>query len=145
MRSVIDDSPRNPAFEYLRQIEALTAEIEAAMEAVGVNAMAAFAQSVSTQEELCAGLRRLAGHMGTESAQTDEGGARFRQTDSTGLSLARRIQLASQSLQAVSVTYAALLKHCGDSTRLFIGLCGTYTEHHQGSSAAGTERPKWFC
>ena len=132
------EAPRPLALEYLEHLEALRLELETATAAVGVNALATFEESVARQQGLCASLERLAGRM---VAPHEPG---VMQPCQNG-DLARRICSAAESLRTLNLHYAALLKHSGESVRLFAGLCRSYSgQFHPGLPAAGF-RGEWSC
>ncbi len=139
------DFPRQLAFQYLEQIELLADAVKTGMSAVGANALPAFEKSVARQQEICAGLCRLAGQLNLEQPAAAKDGGSLRPLSAADRSLARRIQLAGASLLQLNAEYAALLRHSGESVRLFAGLCRSYTAHFQPPVVAGQPRTAWSC
>jgi hypothetical protein len=129
------------ALAFLKQTESLTAEVKAAMEAVGSNALIQLEASVARQQEICASLCRLSGQMGTEKAKM----AGVHAAPFADVSLTHRIRIASASLLALNSQYALLLKHSGDSVRLLAGLCHSYTQHRMGLEPSGGSARAWSC
>jgi hypothetical protein len=133
----INDLPEPVALEYLQDIEALTAEIKAGMEAVGADALSSFEESISKQQELCTSLSRLTGQLSAEQ------GIDPRPAGSYDQALAARIRVAVELLLALNEQYAALLRHSGESVRLFAGLCQSYTGPFQPIDTGAAHRPGW--
>ncbi len=111
---------RSSALKYLEQLQELTDEINAGLYAVGANELSAFQSSVVKQQEICASLCRL--------TDLDQMGRRESSliAEPSDSDLDARILIAAESLQALNERYAALLKHSGESVRLFAGLCQSY-------------------
>ena len=138
---------RLPATEYLHTVEALTQEIQAGMTAVGANAINLLVASIARQQELCTGLCQLSAerklhqeHEGS-SPFTIDGGLRSPQD----YALAERIRTATSSLRSLNDRYAALLKHSGESIRLFAGLCQSYQSLQEPSLAESAIPGRWSC
>jgi hypothetical protein len=148
MNSDVVDFPKPLALEYLQHIEALTAEIKAGMEAIGSNALSTFEESVSKQQGLCMSLSQLTGQVSLkqETGQgTKQDGALPRPASAPDRALTNRIRIAAELLLDLNQQYAALLKHSGESVRLFAGLCRSYTGHFQSPAEMGANRPGWSC
>ena len=148
MNSDVVDFPKPLALEYLQHIEALAAEIKAGMEAIGSNALSTFEQSVSKQKGLCISLSQLAGQLSLrqEAGQgTRRDAALTRPASASDCALTERILVAAELLMKLNQQYAALLKHSGDSVRLFAGLCRSYTGHFQSPGEMCANRPGWSC
>jgi len=134
------------AMEYVLQLEALTAELETGMDAFGKDDIRCFEQSIVRQEVICASLVRLMGQItsGKEVAAGKPGGGR-RVESGVDRELARRMKRAAKSLQDCQRTYNALLKHAGDSSRMFDGLCRSYTGPIDQSTGMSLRRSSWSC
>jgi hypothetical protein len=128
------------AVNYAMQLEALTAEVGLAMDAFGENNLCGFEESVARQQELCANLGRLLGQMEAGKPVNAD-----RVQLGVERDLARRIRRAAESLQACQRTYVALLKHAGDSSRMFDGLCRSYNGPIDQSTGMYLRRSSWSC
>ena len=137
---------RLPALEYLNCIEALQQEMEAGIHAVGANAISLLVASVARQQELCTGLCLLTAE---RKLHSEHGGSprtiKIGLRSSEDYALAERIQVATSSLRSLNDRYAALLKHSGESIRLFAGLCQSYQGLQEPSSADSATRTGWSC
>ncbi|HEY0786908.1 MAG TPA: hypothetical protein VGD62_13655 [Acidobacteriaceae bacterium] len=134
------------ALRYLEHVEALTAEIEAAMRAVGAHALSDFERSISRQQGLCDELCRVAEPWRSAGGATVGAGpgAGARPVPGEG-SLGERIRQAAASLQQLNATYASLLRHSGDTVRVFAGLCHSYTGHYQQPGTDPRGHQAWSC
>ena len=128
MQVAVENMPEPLALIYLEHLDALSAELRLAMQAVGANALTRFEESVSRQQDLCTRMGSLAQVPSGLHGRRDPGETTELSQDSA---LTERIRQASESLQELNRRYAALLKHSGDSLRLFAGLCQSYTAHYQ--------------
>ncbi|ADW70900.1 hypothetical protein [Granulicella tundricola] len=133
IQSVVTTLSPLEAQEYLESIQALTHELDRAMEAIVSRELPAFEQSVSRQMSACVKLAELP----KRSAR------RVRDVSSEAApdaELTGRIAAASVALVALNKRYSALLKHSGDTLRMFAGLFRSYT---------GTTQPgmlsTWSC
>jgi hypothetical protein len=152
MNADVVDFPKPLALEYLQHIEALTAEIKAGMDAIGSNALSSFERSVSKQQDICTSLSQLTCQMSRLSLERETGqgirqaGALLpRPASAPDRALTNRIRIAAELLLDLNRQYAALLKHSGESVRLFAGLCRSYTGHFQSPAEIGANRPGWSC
>jgi flagellar biosynthesis/type III secretory pathway chaperone len=141
MTSEINDVPKPSALQYLQDIEALTTEIKAGMDAVGADALSAFKESVSKQQELCTRLSRLAGQLRAE--QRPENVQLPRSASLSDYALAARIRVAVELLLDLNQHYAALLRHAQESVRLLAGLRQSYTGSFLPFDTAAAQRPGW--
>jgi hypothetical protein len=149
MQTAVTQLPTNPgigplsqleAEEYLESIRALAQELDRAMEAIAVRELSTFEESLHRQRAACANLadlprrsaQRRAGHTGSNAAPVDA-------------ELAGRISAATTALLTLNSRYSALLKHSGDTMRLFAGLFRSYTGTTQQGMGMTTNLHTWSC
>ena len=126
--------------QYLEAVESLTAELKCAMAAMVTGAVADFEGSLLRQQSLTVSL------VASRSTQGYETGEDGRITALSHTSLQReRLQAAVSNLVTVTRQYSMLLKHFGQTARLFAGMFRSYGGasaidlHHRRS------RNTWSC
>ncbi len=107
---------------YLDQLTALATELEAGMHAIRLNALSGFQASVCRQLSLCEVLQTRS----TEYERQRQAKPSVSHSDSL---LRARAKDAERSLAALNERYKALLKHSGDSLKLFAGFYKSYGAH----------------
>jgi hypothetical protein len=133
------------AMEYLLQLESLTAELEAGMDAFGDDNVSGFKESIARQQQICASLVSLTRQIAVGNQVAGNPGGERRPESGVDRDLTRRIRRAAESLQACQRTYSALLKHASDSSRMFDGLCRSYTGLTDQSTGMCLRRSSWSC
>jgi len=133
------------AMEYVLQLEALAAELQLGMDAFGEDDVSGFEESIAKQQVICASLVRLMAEIKVGQEAAGEPSGERRAESGVDRDLTRRMRRAAESLQARQRTFIALLKHAGDSTRMFEGLCRSYTGPIDQSTGTSLRRTSWSC
>ena len=128
------------AQEYLEQLETLAAEIQVGIDAIEAYALPRFQESVSKQQAICTELVVLARHLQADAPKAEEPGALSRTLVHEDTFLASRIRFAAESVHMLNLEYAALLRHSGETMRLFAGLCRSYTGQFQAPAGDSVSR-----
>jgi hypothetical protein len=125
---------------YLHQLQGLVCEISVAMDAVAANALSRFQESVAKQERLCFDLVQMANAVG-------QGYPSVRDASQGNVEPAvdREIQLASEALCRVNLSYAALLQHSGRSIALLASLCRNHLGQSEEVRGSRWKRQTWSC
>jgi hypothetical protein len=131
------------ASAYLGQLEALAAELDAAIQAVATNAIGRLQESVSKQEMLCAGLAKMAGVVSAEPWTVDAGNKGLASGPKEDLE--EKIRSAKARIFNLTLRYAALLKHSGDSIALLASLCRSHTGQFQETRGPRLKHQTWSC
>jgi hypothetical protein len=140
---MIDDAvqTRNQsAATYLQHLQALAVEISAAMDAIAVNALSKFQDSVANQEMLCASLVSMANSISDGFQATEQP-----LLSSTDTSVDGKIRAASGALRELNLQYAALLRHSGRSIALLASLCRSHTGQFQEARGPRLKHQTWSC
>jgi hypothetical protein len=128
------------AEEYLESIRVLTQELDRAMEAIAVRELSTFEESLYRQRAACADLSDFPRRSAQRRAGNPDAAAAPVDTE-----LAARISAAATALLTLNKRYSALLKHSGDTMRLFAGLFRSYTGTTQQGMAMTTNLHTWSC
>ena len=134
MMSNTNPLSQQEAEQYLGHLQALSSELETAMQGVVARQLPAFDESLQRQRATCALLTDLPRRAAARRSSGD---------DEAPLDpdLASRIKEAALTLNTLNQTYSALLKHSGDTLRLFAGLCRSYS----GPVAIQPRVHTWSC
>ena len=140
MHSISGTLSQAEAQEYLETLESLARELDRAMQAIAARELPSLEDSVSRQRATCIRLAELPKRSTARRLKSPETTAAPPDAE-----LKSRIQTAAESLLVLNKSYSALLKHSGETVRLFAGLFRGYAGHtHPGASPA----PKlhtWSC
>jgi len=128
------------AEEYLANLRALSSELDRAMKAVVNRELSSLQDSVRLQREICARLAffghgshaRLNGNPNPDASESRP-------------DVALEIKAAVETLLKLNKTYSALLRHSGDTLRLFAAL---FQGHHASApvtSVGHTNLHTWSC
>ncbi|RXH57250.1 hypothetical protein [Granulicella sibirica] len=128
------------AEEYLESLETLALELDRAMQAVAAKALPSFEDSLRAQRAVCAKLSEFPRRAAARRAQND--GADEPPVDAE---LAERIKTAATTLLLLNKSYSALLKHSGDTLRLFAGLFRSYSGPTQHAATVRVNHRTWSC
>jgi hypothetical protein len=128
------------AAAYLQQLQTLAFEIVVAMDAIAINALTSFQESVAKQEMLCAVLATMTSTIGAEISASGRPLPTY--SDST---LELKIQATVGVICTLNLQYAALLKHSGKSIALLASLCRSHTGESMGARGSGLKRQTWSC
>lgn len=128
------------AATYLQQLQALAFEINAAMDAVGANALARFEESVAKQEMLCASLVTMANAVGNDFRSSEQ-----LLPSRLDAALELEIRVKSGAIRNLNLQYAALLKHSGRSITLLASLCRSHTGQSQEARWPRLKHQTWSC
>lgn len=128
---------------YRECLDALRLEIANAIEAIAANALDRLQASISKQEALCFRLQILAAAGAASRGPTIHGAAgqhtaKLARTDGSNRESCRL-------LEAITVEYAAVLKHSGKTITLLNSLCQGYRGAFPSVSGGESDRPMWFC
>jgi hypothetical protein len=128
------------ATNYLQQMQELTHEITAAMDAIAGNAIPRFQESVARQEMLCASMAAMANTVG-------EGFRSSKEPTLSGIDpvIALKIRAASKAICELNLQYSALLKHSSRSIALLAMLCRSYTGQIQEARGPRLKHQTWSC
>lgn len=131
---------RENAACYLECLESLASEIAAAIQAIAANSLERLTESVSKQELLCASLSAMAVKQGPTGKLTSVASLSWSDPD-----MAAKIRSANQAIRALTLEYAALLKHSGKSIALLAALYRGYMGAFPHQSGSGIRRQTWSC
>lgn len=126
--------------EYLEAVESLTAELERAMTAMVTGAVADFEGSLLRQHNLT---MRLVGLRSPQLREAGDGG-RVAAISHAPL-LTERIKAAVSNLLTVTRQYSMLLKHFGQTARLFAGMFRSYGGASGIDLHRRRSRDTWSC
>jgi hypothetical protein len=121
------------AAAYLAQLEGLSLEISAAMDAIAANALQKFQESVAKQEMLCFSLSEMANAVAGPGPQFDDPATE------------QKIQAVSEAIRKLNLRYAALLKHSGRSIALLTSLCRNHLGQREEIHGSRFKRQTWSC
>ena len=127
---------------YLQCLDALRLEIANAIEAIAANALDRLQDSIAKQETLCFRLQILAN---ADAAHHREALDRAVCSQAAPAPLYRESQESYRILCAISLEYAAILRHSGKTITLLDSLCRGYRGAFSSVSGAEGDRPMWFC
>jgi hypothetical protein len=138
-RNPIDSLTHPDAEEYLMALQTLSQELDRAMSALVAKELPIFEESVTRQLAHCVRLAEIpARSRARRQSQPDA-------ILPVDRELAGRISAATTTLVTLNKRYAALLKHSGETMRLFAGLFRSYSDlPEQGSGICNTRRT-WSC
>ncbi len=138
-RSPVDSLTHPDAEEYLVALQTLSQELDRAMSAIVARELPVFEESVTRQLAHCVRLAEIpARAQARRGAQPDA----ILPVDKE---LASRISAATGTLVTLNKRYAALLKHSGETMRLFAGLFRSYSDHPEQGSGMRTNHHTWSC
>jgi hypothetical protein len=138
-RSPVDSLTHPDAEEYLIALQTLSQELDRAMSAIVARELPVFEESVTRQLAHCVRLAEIpARSIARRKAQPDT-------SLPVDKDLASRINAAAGTLVTLNKRYAALLKHSGETMRLFAGLFRSYSDHSEQGSGMRTNHHTWSC
>jgi hypothetical protein len=132
-------SPDN-ANDYLANLRDLAGELEKAMDAIAQQELPELRRSIDVQQTVCS---RLA-HMQRKRSLTLAGDPRS-QAQRIEPDLDFQIGEAIAAVLVLNRRYAALLKHSGETLRLFAGLFRSYQGSTQPPSGMQGNLQTWSC
>jgi hypothetical protein len=140
MHSISGTLSQAEAQEYLETLESLARELDRAMQAIAARELPLLEDSVSRQRATCARLAELPKRSTARRLKSPE-------TTSAppDAELNSRIQTAAESLLVLNKSYSALLKHSGETVRLFAGLFRGYAGHTHPGAGAAPKLHTWSC
>lgn len=128
------------AQHYLESLQELAQELDSAMAALASRTLPAFETSVSRQLVLCARLGDL-----THRSKTGPPANSDAATAPIDTELSGRIAAATATLITLNKRYSALLRHSGDTLRLFAGLFRAYPGPTSQRPAPPASLRTWSC
>jgi hypothetical protein len=135
--------PQFAAQDYLESLDSLARELDRAMEAIATRSLATFEDSVSRQQAVCAQLSSESGR--SVQRRMEAAGPEAPAEGGQDAELATRIGQATATLVTLNRRYSALLKHSGDTMRLFAGLFRSYAGYAPPGSAGSSQLHTWSC
>ena len=125
---------------YLASLQSLAGELDTAMNCIATQKLSPLQESIKVQQKVCSRLAHLqrgrsmnlAGASGTMSICEDS-------------DLAFQIEEAIAAVLLLNKRYAALLKHSGETLRLFVGLLRSYQGSTQPTSGIQANLQTWSC
>jgi hypothetical protein len=138
--SISGNLSQTEAQEYLESLEDLARELDRAMQAIAARELSLLEDSVSRQRAACAHLVELPKRSKARRLKSPE-------TVSVppDAELNSRIQTAAESLLILNKRYSLLLKHSGETVRLFAGLFRSYAGHTHPGAGTGPNLHTWSC
>jgi hypothetical protein len=128
------------AAAYLQELQTLAFEISVAMDAITVNALTSFQESVAKQEMLCGVLENMAKTI-SETVRSSQQ-PRLVLSDR---SVEHKIRATSEAIRELNLQYAALLRHSGRSIAILASLCRTHLGQFQEARGPRLKRQTWSC
>ena len=128
------------ANDYLANLRGLARELEKAMDSIARQELPALQQSIQVQQTACT---RLA-HIQRSRSLALAGDPRL-EGERVDSDLAFQISEAIAAVMVLNRRYAALLKHSGETLRLFAGLFRTYQGSTQPTSGLQGKLQTWSC
>ncbi len=138
-QSPVDSLMHTDAEEYLVCLQTLSQELDRAMSAIIAKELPVFEECVSRQLAHCVRLKEIPARFMVRSQ------AQPHAVQAVDKDLASRIDAATAALVVLNKRYAALLKHSGDTMRLFAGLFRSYSDHPEQESGMRTNHHTWSC
>ena len=138
-RSPVDSLSRPDAEEYLVTLRTLAHELDRAMSAIASRELPGFEDSVSRQLATCV---RIAEIPVRSVVQRRSQPGPILPIDAE---LAARINAATDKLVTLNQRYAVLLKHSGETMRLFAGLFRSYSDLPEQGSVTPSNLRTWSC
>lgn len=125
------------AGEHLQLLQALSAELERAMQAMVRNDLADLEDSIASQQELSRRLSALAGELRAATPSlaahsADEG-------------LQGQIRCAAAELNKLNLRYSILLEHSSRSVAMMASLFHSFRGQIQEGAGAGSQHQTWSC
>lgn len=136
MEQSTDQSAASDGKAYLAAVEELTMELQRAIAAVAQGALSEFEDSVVRQRIGCMRVAELASLHAGMAAPSSDGDSSL---------LVQRTREATSHLKEVTHYYAMLLKHFGDTTRLFAGMFRTYDVPAKKTFHVPRSQSTWSC
>jgi hypothetical protein len=135
--------------EYLESLDTLARELDRAMDAIATRSLGSFEDSVARQLSACGRLTAISSrasasasvqvsHAQPVSGPTILGGCE-------DANLQERITDATATLVTLNRRYSALLKHSGDTIRLFAGVFRSYPGLPETKTGFGGGVSTWSC
>lgn len=126
--------------DYLVNLRGLAGDLELAMDAIAKRDLATLQQSIQSQQMTCARLAHLQHSRGVQLA-----GEALLPAEIADSELAFQVGEAIAAVLVLNRRYAALLKHSGETLRLFAGLFRSYQGSTQTSSGISANLQTWSC
>lgn len=140
MQRLTEPSGTSSHEAYLAAVEELTLELQQAITALTTGALSDFETSVVRQQTVCARLAKLTpskpGKVGIRAGVIPA---------CSDPLLASRIQIAVSALSAANLRYSRLVKHFGETTRVFAGMFRPYGGPAKAGSYLQRSQSAWSC
>lgn len=126
---------------YLAILQGLVRELETAMKSIAMQKIIPFQESIRLQQAACSRLAQL------QHSRTSKLLRKDRSSEETGCDsdLSLQIEEAIAAVLLINQQYAALLKHSGETLRLFAGLLQSYRGLKQSASGLQANLMTWSC
>jgi len=132
--------PPLDAEDYIENLQTLAQELDRAMGAIVARALPTFEDSLCRQRAVCARLTALPARSAQQQRHHPD-----LPLEPLDENLAARILAAATHLNVLNQRYSALLKHSGETMRLFAGLFRSYSERGQQSAGSPITYRTWSC
>ena len=139
LQVVLGNLSQANAEEYLVSLQDLAVEVDRAMDALVSNALRSFEESVVRQRALCERLASLS------RRSPFVGGSNAFDESVIDAGFAERVAEASAKLRGLNDRYSALLKHSGDTLRMFAGLFRGYSAPMRVPQSGRISIHNWSC
>jgi len=126
--------------EYLASLHNLAGELETAMNCIARQELSPLQESIRAQQAACSRLAHMQRGRGARLAASK---ALVVHCDDSDLSL--QIEEAVSAVLVLNNRYAALLRHSGETLRLFAGLFRSYQGSTRPNSGTQANLQSWSC
>jgi len=118
---------------YLQNLQDLAHEMTVAIHAISGNALPVLEESVAKQEMLCASLAAM------------EAGVQRQVRGGLSGAVASEIRATGETVRALNMQYAALLRHSSRSIAVLSALCRNHTGQFQEARGGRLKHQTWSC
>jgi hypothetical protein len=126
--------------EYLASLQNLAGELETAMNCIARQELSPLQESIRAQQAACSRLAHIQGGRGAKLAANKAPVANCEDSD-----LSFQIEEAIAAVLVLNNRYAALLRHSGETLRLFAGLFRSYQGSTKPNSGIQVGLQSWSC
>ncbi len=131
MNALLSEVSSLESVDYPQLVDALSRELERAMQAIIHNSLTGLEDSVANQEALSIQVARSVGDL-SRSAKGDE-------------ETSRQMRIAAVELERQSNCYAALIRHSSNASALMLSLFRSFRGESQEASDSRLRFHAWSC
>jgi hypothetical protein len=131
MDNFVSEVRRRRSTEYLQLVDALSRELERAMQALIENSLPDFEESVANQQRLSVDIARSVEALSIPTGVDGE--------------MLRQMRIAAVKLQQQSDCYAALVQHSSHAAALMVSLFRSFRGELQEASGSRLRFHTWSC